>query len=241
MDKSTEQTRNTKHENISVLDSRSKSDVCLGGLSQLSQLSLICSRTRSYHRRTCNLVYLNCSQIPNEMVGLSRDSWLLFCASLVRLFAQGCLSVTLFLYLSTIGLSLVSVGKLLSAILVGDLLLSIYLTTNADAVGRQLVSMMGALLQFFAGVALATTDDLRVLVTAGVVGIVSATGADSGPYQAVEQAAIAQCLNSDNTNTSQIFGYYTAASYAMQGAVTITSGYLMHSLQSRYQWTNVEI
>jgi MFS family permease len=187
------------------------------------------------------LPHLGSCPSSNNMAGLSRDGWLLFTASLVRLFSQGSLSVTLILYLSSIGLSQVSVGRLLSAILMGDLLLSIYLAINADAVGRRTVLMIGALLQFFAGVAFATTNDLRLLLVAGVLGIVSAAGADNGPYQAVEQAAIAQCLDTDDSNTSQIFGYYTAASYAMQAAGTLTSGYLMNSLQLRCQWTDSDV
>ena len=65
--------------------------------------------------------------------GLSNDGRLLFSARILRLFAYGFLSVVLALYLKQIGLSNVSIGLLLTLTLVGDTVISLWITTNALA------------------------------------------------------------------------------------------------------------
>ena len=67
---------------------------------------------------------------------LHRDAWLLFATRSVRLFAYGALSVVLVFYLVGLGLSESQTGLLLTATLVGDTLVSLYLTTRADRIGR---------------------------------------------------------------------------------------------------------
>ena len=58
----------------------------------MSAFTWVCDRSHSLL-----LPHLGSCPSSNNMAGLSRDGWLLFAASLVRLFSQGCLSVTLLL------------------------------------------------------------------------------------------------------------------------------------------------
>ncbi len=68
---------------------------------------------------------------------LTRDGWLLFLTRSARLFAYGSLSVVLVLYLNSIGLSESQTDLLLSITLIGDTLVSLWLTTQADRIGRR--------------------------------------------------------------------------------------------------------
>ncbi|HEX3179587.1 MAG TPA: MFS transporter, partial [Methylomirabilota bacterium] len=68
---------------------------------------------------------------------LTTDGRLLFATRFVRLFAYGALSVVLVLYLVGLGLTESATGALLSATLLGDTLVSLYLTTRADRFGRR--------------------------------------------------------------------------------------------------------
>ena len=68
---------------------------------------------------------------------LSSDARLLFATRFIRLFAYGALSVVLVLYLVGLGLSEADTGVLLTATLIGDTLVSLYLTTQADRIGRR--------------------------------------------------------------------------------------------------------
>src|SRR6185437_3817082 len=75
-----------------------------------------------------------------------RDGWLLFATRACRMFAYGLLSVVLVLYLAEIGLREWEVGLLLSLTLVGDMLISLWLTTRADRWGRRRTLIAGSIL-----------------------------------------------------------------------------------------------
>ena len=63
------------------------------------------------------------------------DIGLLFAARITRLFAYGFLSVVLALYLAQVGLDTRGIGLLLSLTLIGDAVISLWLTTSADRAG----------------------------------------------------------------------------------------------------------
>ncbi|MBW8865940.1 MAG: MFS transporter [Acidobacteria bacterium] len=93
----------------------------------------------------------------NALRALNSDGRLLFATRFVRLFAYGALSVVLVLYLIGLGLTESSTGLLLTATLLGDTLVSLYLTTQADRIGRRRMLIAGAALMAAAGVAFAFT------------------------------------------------------------------------------------
>src|SRR2546429_6065116 len=88
---------------------------------------------------------------PGALKGLTRDGWLLFLTRFIRLFAYGSLSVVLVFYLVGVGLSEPQTGMLLTLTLAGDTVVSLWLTTRADRIGRRRMLMIGALLMAAAG------------------------------------------------------------------------------------------
>ena len=121
---------------------------------------------------------------------LTRDGWLLFVTRFARLFAYGSLSVVLVLYLNSVGLTESQTGMLLTLTLIGDMLVSLWLTTRADRIGRRRVLRIGALLMTTAGLIFASTGNLLLLVLAGTIGVISPSGNEVGPFLPVEQAAL---------------------------------------------------
>jgi MFS family permease len=105
--------------------------------------------------------------IPDSLKTLSRDASLLFLSRFVRLFAYGSLSVILVFYLVSLGLTESQVGLLLSLTLAGDLIVSLFLTTQADRIGRRRMLIAGAILMAAAGVAFGSTRNLFFLLIAG--------------------------------------------------------------------------
>src|SRR5260370_36324133 len=96
---------------------------------------------------------LTVDSIPAALRTLTRDGWLLFLARFVRLFAYGSLSVVLVFYLIGLGLSASQTGLLLTLTLVGDTVVSLYLTTRADRIGRRRMLIIVAILMAAAGLA----------------------------------------------------------------------------------------
>jgi MFS family permease len=110
------------------------------------------------------------------------------------MFAYGFLSVVLALYLSELGFSEAAIGLLLSLTLIGDAVISLILTMTADRFGRRRMLIIGAGLMLFAGTLFAFTRRLPLLVIAAIVGVISPSGYEVGPFLAVEQAAFSQAV-----------------------------------------------
>jgi len=66
--------------------------------------------------------------------GLDRDGRLLFAMRTLRMFGYGFLAVVLVLYLAAAGLDPLAVGLVLTFTLIGDTIISLWLTTNAGPV-----------------------------------------------------------------------------------------------------------
>src|SRR3989449_3643309 len=107
---------------------------------------------------------------------LTRDGWLLFLTRCARLFAYGALSVVLVFYLTSLGLSTSQTGVLLTLTLVGDTVVSLYLTTHADRIGRRRMLIVGAILMAAARLAVGSPPPIAFLVVAGAIRGLSSSG-----------------------------------------------------------------
>src|SRR5712672_2612308 len=81
-----------------------------------------------------------------------RDVRLLFATRIIRMAGYGALAVILGVYLARLGFSEKKIGLLLTLTLVGDTVISLWLTVVADRVGRRRVLLMGAGLMVLDGV-----------------------------------------------------------------------------------------
>ena len=167
---------------------------------------------------------------------LGPDARLLFATRSLRLFAYGGLSVVLVLYLVGLGLSESDTGLLLTATLLGDTLVSLYLTTRADRLGRRRMLMIGALLMAAAGIAFAFTHRMWLLVVAGTVGVISPSGQEVGPFLSIEQAALSHVVG--DRERTRVFAWYTLAGSLATALGALTAGFLTHALQKT--WTPVD-
>ena len=150
---------------------------------------------------------------PAVLRALTRDGWLLFATRFVRLFAYGSLSVVLVFYLIGIGLTEPQIGTLLTLTLAGDTVVSLYLTTRADRIGRRRTLIIGAALMAIAGVVFASSHALWILVLAGTIGVISPSGNEVGPFLPIEQAALAH-VATDRTRTEVLAWYTLVGSFA---------------------------
>jgi len=160
---------------------------------------------------------------------LFRDGRLLFTTRILRLFAYGFLSVILALYLAQAGLSLKSIGLLLTLTLVGDMGISLWITTHADRIGRRKMLILGAMLMLFAGVVFAFTNNFFLLVVAAMIGVISPSGNEIGPFLSVEQASLTQ--TSPGEKRTHIFAWYNMLGSFSTATGALIGGGLAHFLQ----------
>jgi len=153
--------------------------------------------------------------------GLTPDARLLFATRILRMFAYGLLSVILALYLAAVGLSTGQIGALLSLTLLGDTVVSFWMTTSADRIGRRKMLLAGAALMLLAGLVFAFTQSFVLLIVAAIVGVISPSGNEVGPFLSIEQAALSETV-SGHRRTAVFAWYNLAGSFA--GALGALAG-----------------
>jgi MFS family permease len=167
--------------------------------------------------------------IPVALKSLTRDGWLLFLTRFVRLFAYGSLSVILVFYLVGLGLTTSQTGLLLTLTLAGDIVISLYLTTRADRIGRRRMLIAGAILMAAAGLAFALTRNFLFLLIAGTIGVISPSGNEVGPFLSIEQAALSHVVSSKAR--TEVFAWYTLAGSLATALGALFGGTISQTLQ----------
>lgn len=167
----------------------------------------------------------------------NKDVRILFATRITRLFAYGFLSVVLALYLIEAGLSPRQIGLLLALTLAGDAAISLWLTTHADrSGGRRRMLFVGALLMLLASIVFLFTRNPLLLTVAAIVGVISPSGNEIGPFLSIEQAALSQ-LVADEKRT-RLFAWYNLAGSFATATGALAGGWLAQVLQAN-GWTKL--
>lgn len=153
----------------------------------------------------------------------------LFSTRIIRLFCYGFLSVVLALYLAQVGLTERQIGLLLTLTLAGDAGISLWLTTSADRFGRKRTLIIGALLMLGAGVVFIVTGNVILLLAAAVIGVISPSGNEIGPFLSIEQAALTQLLPSEKR--TKVFAWYNLVGSFATATGALAGGWSARLLQ----------
>ncbi|HLF75763.1 MAG TPA: MFS transporter [Anaerolineales bacterium] len=165
------------------------------------------------------------------------DITLLFSTRIIRLFCYGFLSVVLALYLSEAGLTEGQIGLLFTLTLAGDAVISLWLTTSADRFGRKRTLIVGALLMAGAGLGFLLTRNVVLLILAAILGVISPSGNEIGPFLSIEQASLTQIITSPKR--THFFAWYNLAGSFSTAAGALAGGWLAQALQGS-GWTALD-
>ena len=168
---------------------------------------------------------------------MTRDAWLLFAARAVRMSGYGALGVILVLYLAAAGFDAARIGILLTLTLVGDTLISLYLTTHADRIGRRRTLVLGALLMAAAGVVFAGSTGFVVLLVAATLGVLSPSGSEVGPFLPIEQAALTEVTPADRRTS--IYAWYNLTGSVATAAGALVAGFVVGALRNA-GWSEID-
>lgn len=158
------------------------------------------------------------------------DLRILFTTRIVRLFCYGFLSLILALYLAQVGLTDLQIGWLFSLTLAGDAAVSLWLTTSADRFGRRRTLQIGALLMLGAGLVFILTNNIVLLMAAAIVGVISPSGNEIGPFLSVEQAGLAQIIPAKKR--TKVFAWYNLAGSFATACGALCGGWSVQILQN---------
>ncbi len=167
----------------------------------------------------------------------TRDITILFSTRIIRLFCYGFLSVVLALYLSEAGLTESQIGLLFTLTLVGDAGITLWLTTSADRLGRKRTLIFGALLMIGAGIVFVLTRNVILLIIAAIIGVISPSGNEIGPFLSVEQAGLTQLIQ--NKSRTQFFAWYALVGSLATATGALAGGWLAQELQDN-GWAALE-
>ncbi|OQE15071.1 hypothetical protein PENFLA_c034G08597 [Penicillium flavigenum] len=164
----------------------------------------------------------------------SLDVKLLCAQRFVRLFAYGGSTLILASYLSAMGISDDRIGLFMTLTLVGDVVISFFLTLFADAMGRKAVLSLGSILMAGSGVIFALFGNFWILLAAAVFGVISPSGNEIGPFRAVEESTLAHLT--PHELLSDVFTWYSLIGNAGSAMGMLVCGWIINSLESIHGW-----
>ncbi len=160
---------------------------------------------------------------------MKQDIPLLFTTRIIRMFGYGFLSVVLALYLAQRGFSEGEIGLLLTLTLAGDAGITLWITTSADRLGRRRMLIIGAGLMIMAGVIFSLTGNYILLVVTAIIGVISPSGNEIGPFLSIEQASLSQLLLDERR--TQTFAWYNLVGSFATATGALAGGGLAQLLQ----------
>jgi MFS family permease len=159
---------------------------------------------------------------------LTRDGKLILAARGVRTFGYGFLSIVLFIYLHAVGFSDFLSGLVIALILASGALFTFVGGLYADRVGRKKFLILFSILMASSGLIYAFSTNYLLLIIGALVGTLSPTGAEVGPFLSIEQAILPQACTRERRNS--LF-----AIYAMVGQLSASFGALLSGIPSELQ------
>ncbi|PSN63067.1 MFS general substrate transporter [Corynespora cassiicola Philippines] len=144
------------------------------------------------------------------------DAYLIITLRSLRMFSAGIPSLILALFFSSLDFPDSRIGLFMTLTLLGDVLLSLVLTLVADQLGRRRILLFGSGMMVISGTVFAMSENFWTLLIAAVFGVISVTGADCGPFRAVEESVLSGLTN-ERTRSDVLAWYVTATT--MAGAV----------------------
>ena len=167
-----------------------------------------------------------------------RDAYLIILARACRMFAFGTNTLILAIFFSALKFSDSRIGLFMTLTMLGDLFLGTFLTLVADRVGRRRVLIWGSGLMILSGVVFAYFENFWILLGAAILGVVSVTGGDFGPFRSIEESVLSQ-LTTPETR-SDVLAWYVTTSTLGSSIGSEVGGRMIHALQKREGWREVD-
>lgn len=173
-----------------------------------------------------------------SLYATGRDSWFVICARSCRMFAFGGVSLILAPFFAILGFTDTQIGLFMTLTLAGDLALSFLLTMTADSLGRRRVLVAGGLLMALSGAVFVYFENFWILLFAAIIGVVSATGGDFGPFRAIEESMLSHLTNPKTR--SDVLSWYVTISGLGSAAGILSTGQVVEMMRAHYGWAEID-
>lgn len=161
-----------------------------------------------------------------------KDAWLIILGRSCRMFAYGANSLIMALFFSSLRFTDYQIGLFMTFTMIGDVFLGVFLTMIADKVGRRRVLFGGSILMMLSGLIFAMFENFWILLFAAVVGVISVSGGDFGPFRAIEESILSQLTTQESR--SDVFSWYVTSASFGSCIGTEASGRIVQLLIERW-------
>jgi len=162
------------------------------------------------------------------------DAHLIILSRSSRMLAYGGSSLILALFFSSLHVPDARIGLFMTLTLAGDVALSLGLALIADRVGRRRILKTGSVLMILSGVVFALCENYWILLGAAILGVISATGGDFGPFRAIEESVVSGLAKKEE-RADVLVWYVMMASFG-SAAGTGIAGWLIEVLSAKEGW-----
>lgn len=142
-------------------------------------------------------------------------------AKSVRVYVSGLLSVIIPFYLGALGYGLYFQGLVLVAILAGNALSNVTVTYLEAPFGRRRLLQIFSILMIVSGVILTFSTSLVIIILACIIGNISSTGTEAGPFQSIEAGVLPDLAPAGSA--VKVFGRYNLIGYSAAAVGQLTS------------------
>jgi MFS family permease len=167
-----------------------------------------------------------------------RDVYIIILARYIRLFAYGSVALILALFFQEQGFSDEQIGLFMSLTLLGDVVISLLLTLVADTLGRRRTLLLGAMSMAISGAVFATTSNYVALLLAAIIGVISPSGNEIGPFRAVEESTLAHLVAEDKR--SDVYTWYVVLAVLGTSTGLAVGGVAVDNLQALDGWSDLD-
>ncbi|KAH3669181.1 hypothetical protein WICMUC_005020 [Wickerhamomyces mucosus] len=166
------------------------------------------------------------------LINAPRDIHLIILLRCLRLSAFGAISLILVKYLKSVGIEETQIGLLLTLTFIGELIFSFILAHVSDRLGRRRIIILSSILMSVTGVLLYYFNSFWLLAIIMVIGIITPSGTEVGPFRSIEQSAISTLVKYEDR--SDIFSWYTFSGGFSSGIGNFIIGYSLDKSGSDY-------
>lgn len=174
----------------------------------------------------------------DTLVHSSWDVYIIIALRMIRLIGFGSTSLILALYLKSLGIDESYIGLFMTLTFVGDLTTSFVLSLVTDQIGRKRVLVLCSILMLAIGVVFTTIDNYFFLLVTAVVGILTPSGGEVGPFRTIEQSSIASLCN--QRDRSDAYAWYTFLGLFCAAFGSFVAGLIVEFTRSEWGFSDLK-
>ncbi|MGC8672236.1 MAG: MFS transporter [Thermoplasmata archaeon] len=139
----------------------------------------------------------------------------------IRVFAYGFLSIVLPFYLIADGYSAGFVGIIITIAILSSVFYNIFVGKYADRIGRKKTLQLFSMFMIISAIFFLINNLLSILLAA-ILGVISVTGTETGPFLSIEQSALTKFTS--ETKRTLVFSIYNFLGYGSSAIGSLFAG-----------------